>query len=153
MNYNCEFLLLSSLFYLFFTAIVIDHCLFCFIPPLTFTFFHLLLIFSNIFYIFSFLFISFHFIHVVGSGGILQAAMRLGGRRVRGIETLPEWAKLANEAISSTGSGSGSSGAVSITSDSGSGGSGSNSASGSVGSSSSSSGNVNVKPSVVSRRQ
>ena len=49
------------------------------------------------------------FFFLSGSGGILQAALKLGGRRVRGIETLPEWAKLANEAISSTsrtGSGS-----------------------------------------------
>ena len=39
----------------------------------------------------------------LGSGGILQATMKLGGRRVRGIETLPEWAKLANEAIRGNG--------------------------------------------------
>ena len=45
-----------------------------------------------------------HFPCMTGSGGILQAAVKLGGRRVRGIETLPEWAKKANEAISSTSS-------------------------------------------------
>ena len=41
---------------------------------------------------------------MAGSGGILQAAVKLGGRRVRGIETLPEWAKKANDAISSSSS-------------------------------------------------
>jgi site-specific DNA-methyltransferase (adenine-specific) len=34
-----------------------------------------------------------------GSGAILQAAVRIGGRRVVGIETLPQWAQRANEAI------------------------------------------------------
>jgi site-specific DNA-methyltransferase (adenine-specific) len=34
-----------------------------------------------------------------GSGAILQAAVRIGDRRVVGIETLPQWATRANEAI------------------------------------------------------
>lgn len=59
----------------------------------------------------------FYSSYTVGSGGILQAAVKLGGRRVRGIETLPEWAKKANEAISSTSSVSGSTGSSENTPD------------------------------------